>query len=69
VYSGNEDNGSLLEARMLRDHVCQFKAVQFRHADIDENDSNIVLQQALKSFICGMCLDQILAELTRLGSV
>jgi hypothetical protein len=35
---------------MLADHRRQFRAVLLRHADIDENDGDIVLEQTFQGF-------------------
>ena len=37
-----------LEARMLANHRRQFESVQIRHAHIDENQRDFVLQQAFE---------------------
>ena len=39
----------LLEARMLADHRRQLEAVELRHADVDENDGDVVLEQELQA--------------------
>ena len=38
----------LLEARVLLNHRRQLEAVGFRHADVDENDGDFVLEQDLR---------------------
>jgi hypothetical protein len=39
------------------------KAVEIWHADIDQHDRDIALQQNLQSLICRAGLDQVFAEL------
>ncbi len=41
VHRGDEDDGGLLEARMLADHVGEFEAVDFRHADVHEDNRDV----------------------------
>ena len=38
-----------LEARMLADHGGELEAVELRHADVDENDRDVVLEQELQA--------------------
>ena len=45
---GDEDDRGLLEARMLADHRGQLEAVELRHADVDQNDGDLVLEQLLQ---------------------
>jgi len=40
----------LLEAGMFADHRGQFEPVQFRHANVDQDDGDVVLQQELERF-------------------
>ena len=44
----DEDDRGRLEARMLADHRRQLEAVELRHADIDQHDRDLVLQQLLQ---------------------
>ena len=44
---GDEDDRRLLEARMLADHRRQLEAVELRHADVDQHDGDVGLQQML----------------------
>ena len=37
----------LLEARMLADHRRELEAVELRHADVDQHDRDVVLEQKL----------------------
>ncbi len=43
----NENHRRLLEAGMLADHGGKLEAVQFRHANVEQNDRDLVLQQIL----------------------
>ena len=47
---GDEDHRRLLEARMFADHGGEFEPVQFRHADVDQDDGDVVLEQELQRF-------------------
>ena len=44
----DEDDRGLLEARMLADHRGQLEAVELRHADVDQHDGDVGLQQMLE---------------------
>ena len=63
VDGGNEDDRGLLEARMLADHLGQLEAVQFGHADIDQDDRDLGLEQIGQRFLGGGRRDQIFAQL------
>ncbi len=41
----DEDDRRLLEARMLADHLGQLEAVQFGHADIDQDHRHVCLSR------------------------
>ncbi len=62
LYRGDEYHRRLLEAGMFADHRGEFEPVQFRHADIDQDDGDVVLEQELERFASGRSLDQVLAE-------
>ena len=62
LYRGDEYHRRLLEAGMFADHRGELEPVQFRHADVDQDDGDIVLEQELKRFAPGRSLDQVLAE-------
>ena len=38
---------------MLADHGGEFEAVQFRHADVDQNDRDLVLEQEFERLAPG----------------
>jgi hypothetical protein len=63
VNCGNENDRRFAEARMVADHRGELEAVEFRHAHVDENDSDIVLQEELQGFARRGCFDQVLVEL------
>ena len=50
---------------MFADHRRQFEAVEVRHADVDQNDGDFVLQQNLQRFRRRRGLDEILVELAQ----
>src|SRR5271170_6422075 len=60
---GNKDDGCLLKARMLANHVRQLEAIQLWHADVHEYDGNVGLQKAFERVATGICPDEVLAEL------
>ncbi len=61
--AGDEDDGGFAEPRVLADHVGELETVEFGHADIHENDGNIVLQKDVESLFGGRRLDEIFAKL------
>ena len=63
VNGGDEDDRGLLEARMLADHLGQLEAVQLRHADIDQDDRDIGLEQIGQRLLGRGGRDQIFAQL------
>ncbi len=48
VHAGHEDDRRLPEARMVADHLRQLEAVQVRHADVHDDDRELVLQKMLE---------------------
>ena len=45
LYRRDEDHCCFLEARVLADHGGEFEAVELRHADVDQDDRDLVLEQ------------------------
>ena len=45
----HEDDRRRLEARMLADHRRELEAVELGHADIDQHDRDLVLQEQVKA--------------------
>ena len=68
MNGGNEDDRGLLKARMLADHRGELKAVELWHADVDQDDGDILLEQLLQRLPGGSSLDEIFAELARIVS-
>jgi hypothetical protein len=64
VNGGYEDDRGFAEARMFANHRSQLEPVQFRHADVDQDDRNVILEQKLQRFACRRGLDQVLAKLS-----
>ena len=62
---GDEDDRRALKPRMLADHGRELEAVEFRHADIDQDDGGLVLEQELQSLARRSRLDQILPEIAK----
>ena len=58
----DEDHRRLLEPRMLADHGGELEPVQFRHADVDQDDGDLVLEQDLERLASRSRDDEILAE-------
>ena len=50
---------------MIADHGGELKAVEFRHAHVNEDDGGLVLQQELERLARRRCLDQIFAEIAK----
>ena len=48
---------------MLAHHRGQLEAVELGHADVDQDDGDVVLQQVLERLARGVGLDQVLAQL------
>jgi hypothetical protein len=48
---------------MLANHCRQLKAVEIRHADIDQDDGDIVFEQELQCFAARGGLDQVFSKL------
>src|SRR5262249_36947325 len=62
VDGRNEDDCGLLKSRMLAYGTRQLEVVHARHADISENDRDIVLQQLSQGFLPGARLDEVLSQ-------
>jgi hypothetical protein len=60
---GNEDDRCLLKARVLADHGSQLEPVELRHADVHQDDGDILLEQLLERLPGRSGLDEILAQL------
>ncbi len=48
---------------MLADHRRELEAVQFRHADVDQNNRDFVLEQVFERFAPRRRGDEVFAEL------
>ena len=59
---GDEDDGDVSEPGVLADHGGELETIQFRHADIDQDHRNVVLEKLLQSLATGRCLDQVLVD-------
>ena len=59
---GNENERCLLEAGMIADHRGQLEAVDVRHIDVDENDSDVILQEQLERFRSIARAQQVLTD-------
>jgi hypothetical protein len=54
---GDEDDRGVLEARMLADHGSELEAVELRHADVHQDDGDLLLEQILQRLAGGGGLD------------
>ncbi len=50
---------------MLAHHFSKLEAVEFGHADVDQYDCDLALQQVLQGFAPGRRLDQVVAEVAK----
>ena len=48
---------------MLADHGGEFEPIELRHADVDQNDGNFILEQIFERLPPGGRDDEIFAEL------
>ena len=58
----DEDDRGALEPRMLADHRRQLEAVELRHAHVDEDDRNLLLEQVFQRFLGRSGFDQPLVQ-------
>ena len=65
VDGGDEDDRRLLEPRVLADHRRQLEAVELRHAHVNQDDGDILLEQLLERLPGRSGLDEILAQTRR----
>jgi len=61
----DEDHRRLLEPRMFADHGGEFEAVEFGHADVQQDHGDVVLEQAFQRFAAGRRHQQGLAQLAQ----
>ena len=64
MHGRDENNCRLLIARVLADELRQFKTIEFRHADVHQDDGDVGLQQVLQGFPTRTSLDQVLVQFT-----
>src|SRR5262249_36593710 len=62
VNAGNENDRGVLIPRMLANQIGQLKTVDVRHADVQQNDGDVFLQQMIKSLAPGACLDEVFVQ-------
>jgi len=65
VDSGNKYDGRTLAPRMLSHEGSKLKSVDFRHADVHQNDCDVVMQQYSKSLARGIGLNEVLTQLAK----
>src|SRR6185312_2152430 len=61
----DEDDRGLLKARVLADHLGELKAVELRHADVDQHHRDVVLEQKRQRLARRRRLHQVLVELAQ----
>src|ERR1700682_1208513 len=61
----NEDDRGFAETRMIAQHGGELETVKLRHADVDKNDRNVVLEQELQGLARRRGLDQVLVQLVK----
>ena len=54
---------------MFADHGGKLEAIELRHAHVDENDGDVLLEKLLQSLAGGRRFDEILTELGKNGLV
>ncbi len=69
MYCRDEDDGRLLEARMLVHHIRQLEAIDLRHADVHQHHSDIMTEQHVQSLAGRPGLDQVLTKIAKNGFV
>ncbi len=62
---GDEDDRGPLEARVIADQRGELETVKLRHADVDQDDRGVVLEQKLQRLARGRRLDEVLAEIAQ----
>jgi hypothetical protein len=63
VHRADEDDRRRLGARTLADERRGLEAVHARHVHVEQDDGELLLQQATQCLLARRCLDQILTEL------
>ena len=64
LHGRHEDDGELLEARMLADHGGELEAVDAGHHHVDQHDGDVLgLEQEAQRLLRRVGLDQVLAQL------
>ena len=58
----DKNDCGLLKARMIADHPSEFKTVELRHADIAQNDGDVLFEKMLEGLPGRPGFDQILSE-------
>src|ERR1700733_2180278 len=63
----DEYDGRRLKARMLADHGRQFEAVQIRHAHVDQNHGDFILEQKFERLARRTRFEKVLADFRQNG--
>jgi hypothetical protein len=62
---GDENDCRPLKPRMIANHRRELKTVQLRHANIDQDDGGLVLEQKFQRLARRRCLDEVFPELAK----
>ena len=54
-----------LAARMFPDQGCKFEAIELRHADVNENNGDVMFKKLAKGFVGRGGLEQILTKVLK----
>ena len=65
VHAGDEDDGSLLEARMVVDQPCRLETVHFRHADIEQHHGEFLAHELVQRLEPRVSAYQVLPQLAQ----
>ncbi len=63
MHGRDEDDCRRFEARVLANQRRKLETVEIGHADVDQDDGDVDLQQLLKRLPAGVHLDQVLAQI------
>src|SRR5436190_18562134 len=62
AHGSDKNDRSMFRARAFPDEGCGFDAVDYRHRDVQQNDSELLFQQPTQSFLARACLNNILPQ-------
>jgi hypothetical protein len=65
MYRGDKDDRRLAEAGMTADHLGQLEAVEIGHADIDENETDVILEKSVERPLGAVRHDKLFIEVAQ----